>query len=128
MLNSNYWISKIFGPSHHWESHEEYQNVKYNLDILLVNIKKSLIIYSASALLHCFLITLTTHVFFVIFRKYARGWHALSSKGCTIISAILFNILPKFLMQNIGAPNNVTFIYLQVFIIFITVLYAPSET
>ncbi|WP_425324884.1 accessory gene regulator B family protein [Lentilactobacillus diolivorans] len=80
------------------------------------------------SVVHSFLLTLYVHAAFVVFRKYAGGWHAETSRNCTVVSALFFILLPNVLYNYVANINIEFIIVFQVIALVIAARYSPADT
>lgn len=104
----------------------EYKKMVLGIESLLINITKLLFVYALSALLGVVVYTAITQAAYALIRRYALGLHALNSKVCTVVSCLLFVILP-WVLQDMGI-GNMAVIILFLLIILCLYLYAPADT
>jgi accessory gene regulator B len=103
-----------------------YIKMKYGLEVLIINLSKTLFILIMSEILGLFIETLFVMLSFGFIKCYAFGVHAKSSTSCTIITSMCFFIgayIPKlFTITN----NTVSLIFFVVLVLLY--LYAPADT
>ncbi|MDR0922212.1 MAG: accessory gene regulator AgrB [Lactobacillales bacterium] len=107
---------------------EEYEDVCYCIECLLINFFKIIQIYLVALTLNTVWETFIMNISYSLLRVQARGWHALSSLHCSLTSLGTF----------VGIPLIVNFFHLYKFseasfllvpfILVFTFLYAPSDT
>lgn len=104
----------------------EFQKMKLGIEIILINISKISVILLLSASLNLFKESLLMLLVFAIIRKSTFGIHAKSSLGCTIISIIMFVLVP-YVSYHIKINNYIVF---SIFVIINILLYkyAPADT
>lgn len=103
-----------------------YLKMKLGIEMLLINITKTSIIYGVSLVCHLFLQTLILHGAYFAVRRYSFGLHANTSLSCTLISILMF----------VGTPLLSPYINLSSFaviglgLLFTALLYryAPADT
>lgn len=106
----------------------------YGWSVLLINLGKIFIIGAIAALLGIFTETLVMFVAYTLLRIYAYGFHAKSSLNCTLISIVVFNLLPFVFLRGFQFVelSNQQFIMILygVFLInaFFIYKYCPSPT
>jgi len=111
-----------------FDDESEFEMALYNMEILLINIEKILIVYGVSLLFSNLKNTLIMHMSYLVLRKYAGGWHASKSYNCTIFSVITFVLIP-WLIANLKFQLPVLFVViLTVFIVLTIWKYAPADT
>lgn len=104
-----------------------YLKCKLGLELLLINISKLLLIYIISVI---FGIVNGMFIFLIAFfgvRVYAKGAHARSNLGCTVISVLLIVGIPLLILNGLILSDCLLALvgaigYLLIF------LYAPSDT
>jgi accessory gene regulator B len=122
----NHLLMKIFciEPS---DSSFRAQWIRYYLEVILVNIFKTLLVITVSILIKSFFATLITMSTFTLLRKYSYGWHSLNSMYCSIQSLILLVFIPKIFVK-LNFPINKTLILaLLPLVIFLFYRYAPQN-
>lgn len=108
--------------------HLAYLEVKLGLQVIIDNLAKTIVVYSASLLLHLIFYTLTVHITYILLRLTAHGAHAKKSIVCHLINITLFVLIPwaiKFFLSSIPIWP---FYILSLISIFIFLRYAPAET
>lgn len=100
--------------------------IKYGLEVLMINITKTILILIISTLLNLFNQTLIIMISFGIMRRYAFGVHAKTSLSCTIITSSLF-FSGAYLSTFSNIDNTLIFslFFISVLLLFI---YAPADT
>ena len=96
------------------------------IERILMSVSKLLIIYALSLLLGVFVQTVIIQFSFSLLKRYSLGLHALSNTVCTVVSCLLFVIIPwvltGFELTNIGTV--IAFIPVMSCLY----LYAPADT
>lgn len=103
-----------------------YAKMKYGLEVLIINLLKTLFILMMAGTLGILKATLIIMLSFAFIRHYAFGVHAKSSMGCTIITSLFFFIggyMPSF----VNTTNYKVLIIFSV-TMFSLYLYAPADT
>ena len=104
----------------------ELTKMELGMEIFLINVIKLIIMYSLAIALGILLLTFSTHMAFVIVKRYSFGLHAANSTICTIVSCCMFVVFPCLLAgTKIG-----NFVVLLIFagVIFALFLFAPADT
>jgi accessory gene regulator B len=109
-------------------SEEELAYAIYNLEVLLINLEKIATIYLFSFIFQNIQTTLVVHLSYFLLRMFAGGWHARSSRGCTIMSICIFVLLPSFIEEVLCPVNTPVFIVLALGLLFTFWKYAPAGT
>jgi accessory gene regulator B len=100
--------------------------MKYGLELLIINLFKTLFIVIMADVLGIFIETLFIMLSFGFIRCYAFGVHAKSSTSCTIVTSMCFFIggyIPKFLTIT---NDKVLLMFLGA--VLLLYLYAPADT
>ncbi|MDU1926464.1 MAG: accessory gene regulator AgrB [Staphylococcus epidermidis] len=92
--------------------HIQFLKIRLGMQVLAINIEKSIVVYGLAIIFHTFFYTLLTHLSYFLIRRHAHGTHANSSLLCHIQNIIFFIIFPS--MALVG--------------LIITILYAPAAT
>lgn len=82
--------------------------------------------YSLAAFLGVILQTLTVHTSYIAIKRYSFGLHALNSMVCTMVSCILFVVLP-WLLQGFFINNIIVVIVFTPVVVCLR-LYALADT
>lgn len=112
----------------HFLSTEEFAYAVYNLEMLLINLEKVITIYLFSYIFLNIQTTLIVHLSYFLIRLFAGGWHAQSSKGCTLSSIFIFILLPNLVQSLQVTVNTSLFIILAMGICATIWTYAPAGT
>lgn len=104
----------------------DYLKMKLGIEMLVINLTKSFIVYGVAIAFHILLQTLILHAAYFAIRRVAFGLHANSSTICTIISVLAFVGTP-ILCQYIWF-NNYLVIGLGVILTLLLYRYAPADT
>jgi len=104
----------------------EYLKIKLGIEVILINLMKGIIVYGGALVLNIFYLTLIFHSSYLFIRSKSHGLHAETSANCTIISVILFVLLPYI-------SKDMIFSDFFIFIIFVIsfcclICYAPADT
>lgn len=116
---------ELFGK---FKTEEEYDQALYNLQIIMINFEKLIIVYSMSFFLSVMINTFFMHMSYLVLRKYAGGWHAMKSINCTLFSSFSFVIIPW-----VGKAHSFVFPSSLIWLIIISISYviiryAPADT
>lgn len=125
-MNTSIFCDKVLSKVGIKETEENYEYIKYGFEIFIINLSKLGIIYSIALITKQFFPTLIVHLSYLFLRHYSFGLHATSSLSCTIISVILFNILP-FFAKGIQLPTPFL-VLTSLFILISIFLFAPADT
>lgn len=100
----------------------------FGLDILWINVKKLVLIVSLALLLQITKVTCLSLIVFSCFRYKCYGGHLKKSSSCTILSGILFVLLPDVIVK-IGLLSNHLVYYPALLFLLVTVnLFGPCYT
>lgn len=105
---------------------EDLEKIDYGLQVIIINIYHSILLFVIAYFLGIFMYTLIAFVFFAILRLFASGVHANSSLACCIVSSIFF-------FGNVYLSLNTTKNIVVISIVFLIslmliLLYAPADT
>lgn len=109
-------------------SEREHENVCYFLEILLINIFKSIQIYALAWLLGTLLETFVMNCAYVLLRTHAGGWHAKSSTNCSLFGIATFIGIPLMLQNTHYVFNTWLAMVLSIIILASVWRYAPADT
>ena len=107
-------------------SDEETEKIYYGLQVIMLDISKSIILLGTAFFLGIIKYTLIAFLVFAILRSFASGVHANSTLQCIIVNYILFpgNVyLSLYLPLNTAAQSIIFLISLT-----LVFLYAPGDT
>ncbi|WP_459480281.1 accessory gene regulator B family protein [Clostridium saccharoperbutylacetonicum] len=104
----------------------ELQQMKFGIEILLINISKLIIIFIVAALFHLLKRTIFMLLIFTIIRRNAFGLHAKNSFICTLVSISLF-VFGAYLSYYLEFSNYMVFILFTIINILLY-KYAPADT
>lgn len=107
---------------------EEYEYAVYVVEIFLINVEKMLFVLGAAAILRTLPETLLMLLPYAFIRKHALGWHALSSKNCTLLSITIFVLLPLLVKQAVMETNIWLWLPWLGLVHFLNYHYAPADT
>ena len=107
---------------------EEFENVQYSLEILLINILKSIQVYFISFLFGLLFETFIMNLAYVLLRWYANGWHAKSSIACSLFGIATFVGIPFVLQETSFTLSTPWILILSGIILLCVFLYAPADT
>lgn len=107
---------------------EEFENVQYSLEILLINILKSIQVYFISFLFGLLFETFIMNLAYVLLRWHANGWHAKSSIACSLFGIATFVGIPFVLQETSFTLSTPWMLILSVIILLCVFLYAPADT
>lgn len=104
----------------------ELEEIKYGIEIFLVNLLKLPIILILAYILGIFKLTLITMISFSLIRTFAAGIHARKSITC-LLSTLLIYFGIIYLAKFISIPLVLKFI-LFIFSSILLIKYAPADT
>lgn len=107
-------------------SDEDAEKIYYGLQVIMMDISKSIILLGTAYFLGIFKYTLIAFLVFAILRSFASGVHANSTLQCILVNYILFigNVYwSLFLPLNTTAQSIILLISLA-----LVFLYAPGDT
>lgn len=104
----------------------EYLKAKLGIESILINLSKTVIVYAVAILLRTLIPTLIMHFSYVVIRKFSQGLHAKSSMVCTLVSIVMFVMVPYTIQGIIIGRGQVFLIGVVVTCLFY--LYAPADT
>lgn len=107
-------------------SDEDAEKIYYGLQVIMMDISKSIILLGTAYFLGIFIYTLIAFLVFAILRGFASGVHANSTLQCIIVNYMLFigNVyLSLYLPLNTAAQSIILLISLT-----LVFLYAPGDT
>lgn len=90
--------------------HIQFLKIRLGMQVLAINIEKSIVVYGLAIIFHTFFYTLLTHLSYFLIRRHAHGTHANSSLLCHIQNIIFFIIFP-YLIIKLDINYFVLFIY-----------------
>ncbi|WP_160692152.1 accessory gene regulator B family protein [Clostridium sp. C2-6-12] len=107
-------------------SDEDAEKIYYGLQVIMLDISKSIILLGTAYLLGVFKYTLIAFLVFAFLRSFASGAHANSTLQCIIVNYILFlgNVYLSLYLPLNTAVQTIIFI-LSLLLVF---LYAPGDT
>ena len=70
--------------------HIQFLKIRLGMQVLAINIEKSIVVYGLAIIFHTFFYTLLTHLSYFLIRRHAHGTHANSSLLCHIQNIILY--------------------------------------
>lgn len=104
----------------------QFLKCKLGIEIFLINFTKFILVYGVAFILHTLVLTAIFHFSFLCIRVNAYGAHAKKSWVCSIISVIVFVLVPK-LAYSLTIP-----IYISIIIALLSIYniykYAPGST
>lgn len=103
-----------------------YLKMKLGIEMLLINLTKTSIIYGISLVCHLFLQTLILHGAYYAVRRYAFGLHASTSLNCTLVSILMFVGTP--LLGSYINLSKLAVIGLGLLFAALLYRYAPADT
>lgn len=104
----------------------DYLKAKLGIEATVINISKIAIVYLISCIFSLLVPTLITHLSYLSLRRCSRGLHAKSSFICTIVSIMMFVLIPS-LLQDVIIGNDLLFLIGTTSTILFGI-YAPSDT
>jgi len=107
---------------------KSFLKMKLGLETFLINVTKGAVVYGLSILLGTFLITLVTHLGFLMLRRYSYGLHAKSSVFCTATSILFFNVSPLLLRGLNLTISPLIFMGGGAVLLYLVHRYAPADT
>ena len=104
----------------------EYKKLVLGMEMMIINVTKLVVLYLLAMTLGVLVQTLTLHAGYLLIKRYSFGLHALNSTVCTMITCVMFAIVP-WVFSGFGINN---FIVIVVFVPVISCLYlyAPADT
>ncbi|GMK38603.1 putative AgrB-like protein [Paenibacillus sp. CCS19] len=106
--------------------HIAYLKMKLGIEMLLINVTKTLIVYGVSLVCHLFFQTLILHGAYYAVRRYSFGLHASTSLNCTLVSILMFVGTPQ-LSPYINL-SNLAVVGLGLLFAALLYRYAPADT
>ena len=106
--------------------HIQFLKVRLGMQVLAINIEKSIVVYGLAIIFHTFFYTLLTHLSYFLIRRHAHGTHANSSLLCHIQNIIFFIIFPYLIIKL--DINYFVLLSMALVGLIITILYAPAAT
>ena len=106
--------------------HIQFLKIRLGMQVLAINIEKSIVVYGLAIIFHTFFYTLLTHLSYFLIRRHAHGTHANSSLLCHIQNIIFFIIFPYLIIKL--DINYFVLLSMALVGLIITILYAPSAT
>ena len=103
-----------------------YLKAKLGIEATIINVSKIMIVYSISLMFGLLIPTLITHLSYLSLRRVSMGLHAKSSFVCTVVSVIIFVVIP-YLIQGVWIGNELLLIGGLITTILFW-LYAPADT
>ena len=94
-----YLLMKI--QAQRYMSEIDYENTTYALEILLINLFKSVQVYAVAFVFGVLFETFLMNLAYVFLRIPAGGWHAKSSRNCSIFGLVVFVGIPVFLKYSL---------------------------
>nr|WP_238394169.1 accessory gene regulator AgrB [Staphylococcus saccharolyticus] len=104
----------------------QFLKIRLGMQVLAINIEKSIVVYGLATIFHTFFYTLLTHLSYFLIRRHAHGTHAKSSLLCHIQSIILFIIFPYLIIKL--DINYFLLLSLALVGLIIIIVYAPAAT
>ncbi|MCL2500974.1 MAG: accessory gene regulator B family protein [Defluviitaleaceae bacterium] len=104
----------------------ELQKLVLGTEMLIINVSKLFILYLTAALMGILVHTLILHAAYILIKRYSFGLHALNATVCTVVTCVMFAIIPWFL-RGIGINNMIISAAFTFFIVCLY-LYAPADT
>lgn len=104
----------------------EFLKMKIGFEVILINITKGIVIYGLAMILNVFFYTLLLHCSYLVIRNKSFGLHARSSLMCTVISILLFVIIPFWVKDVILNPVVILIVFFVSFCCLFR--YAPADT
>lgn len=107
-------------------SDEEAEKIYYGLQVIMLDISKSIILLGPAYFLGIFKYTLIAFLVFAILRSFASGVHANSTLQCIVVNYILFigNVYLSLCLPLNTAAQSIIFL-ISLTLVF---LYAPGDT
>jgi accessory gene regulator B len=121
-----YLLRKI--QAQRYMSEIDYENTTYALEILLINLFKSVQVYAVAFVFGVLFETFLMNLAYVFLRIPAGGWHAKSSRNCSIFGLVVFVGIPVFLKYSLFTFSFNWLLLLSSIVLLIVFLYAPSDT
>jgi len=119
------WLVGIINQ-HACKESSELTKMNLGMEVLLINVVKLVAIYSLAVIMGTLSLTLITHLSFVAVKRYSFGLHALNSTVCTLVSSVMFVLIP-WALSDFGIKN------LSVVLVFVGIIislsfFAPADT
>lgn len=107
-------------------SEEDLEKIDYGMQIIIIDIYHSILLFVSAYFLGIFMYTLIAYVFFAILRTFASGVHANSTLTCCIVS---FTFFFGNVYLSLNTPKNIVVISIVFLVSLILIfLYAPADT
>lgn len=121
-----FFLKKI--QAKEYMSDDEYANVCYTVESLLIDIAKTFQVYLLATILGIAMETFFVHMPYMLLRRFAGGWHAKTSLNCSIFSILVFVGIP--LSANRFSQPFPPIIHLSIALISLWIVwrYAPADT
>ena len=105
-----------------------YTKMVLGMEIMIINVSKLIIIYLLAAVIGIVPQTVLLHGAYVVVKRYSFGLHALNSTVCTVVSCMLFVLVP-WLTQMLGlGVGNAVVIPAFAAVVLCLYKYAPADT
>lgn len=121
-----FFLKKI--QAKEYMSDDEYANVCYTVESLLINITKTFQVYLLATFLGVAKETFFIHLPYMLLRIYAGGWHAKTSLNCSIFSILIFVGLPLSINRLSQPLSPIINFSMAVICLWIVWRYAPADT
>ena len=96
------------------------------MEIILHNVPKLILLMAIAGMLGILPQTLAVWIPFIVIRRYSAGLHARNGYMCTIMTLLMFAVVPYF-FQNISI--NITSLGIVFFVVAVCLnKYAPADT
>lgn len=121
-----YFLRKIRAQEYMSES--EHDHVCYFLEVLFINVFKSVQVYALAWLFGTLLETFIMNFAYVVLRTHAGGWHAKSSTNCSLFGIVVFIGIPWILQSTHYTFSHWFAVILSIIILIGVWRYAPADT
>ena len=100
--------------------HLDFLKCKLGLELLLINLSKIALIYTASFLTRMIVETAAVHIPYMILRNFAFGVHSESSFRCSLYSLLFFIGIPAIIKNGVILQESSLFVLIAA--------YAPGDS
>lgn len=126
------WIESLANKAALWINQErkgehiDYLKMKLGIEMILINLSKSIFVYGVAIICHLFVEVLLIHSAYYAIRRVAFGLHANSSTQCTVISMVI--VLAEAYLCQFIILNNYIILGLGILLAILIYRYAPADT
>lgn len=106
----------------------EYKYAIYMIEIFLINVEKLLVIFGIAYIMNILPQTLIMTIAYSFIRQHAFGWHALSSRNCTLLGLLCFVFLPLLLRPFLLRTTILMWLPCLCLSFYINFKHAPADT